>query len=146
MWCVCGSAKLPLDPSKVPGPPPPVQDVSATLVLDVSATLVLDVSDSLIQDVSATLVQDVSATLVQDVLATLVPETLVPETLVPESEEDVCPIDLSGTDVLIQKIDKILGEMPENSVENAIAKLWVPQTYKPAVVPGSPMSRATSRG
>jgi hypothetical protein len=123
---------LPLDPSKVPGPPPPVQDVSATLV----------------QDVSESLIQDVSATLVSAVL----PQPQEPQaqdvsaTLVPVAEEDVCPIDLSGTDVLIQKIDKILDEMPENSVENAIAKLWVPQTYKPLAVPGSPMSRATTRG
>ena len=141
MWCVCGSAKLPLDPSKVPGPPPPVQPPVQPPVL------VQDVSASLVQDVSATLVQDVSATLVSAVL----PQPQEPQaqdvsaTLVPEAEKDVCPIDLSGTDVLIQKIDTILGEMPENSVENAIAKLWVP-SYTPSAVPGSPMSRATSRG
>jgi hypothetical protein len=117
--------------------------VSATLVQDVSATLV---QETQAQDVSATLVQDVSATLVQETQAQDVSAILVPVTLVPEAEKDVCPIDLSGTDVLIQKIDKILGEMPENSVENAIAKLWVPQTYKPLAVPGSPMSRATTRG
>jgi hypothetical protein len=114
----------------------PVLDVSAAPVLDVSVAPVLDVSAAPVLDVSAAPVLDVSAAPLQDVSAAPVLE--IPE-------EDVCPIDLSGTDILIQKIDKILDEIPVTPVESAIAKLWIP-SYTPGVVQGSPMSRATQRG
>jgi hypothetical protein len=84
-------------------------------------------------------VQDVSSSAVaQDVSSSEVAQV-----------DEPCPIDLSGMDQIIEKIDEVLRETPvmhaEDHIENAIAKLWVPS--RPGVVAtGSPMSRATTRG
>ena len=135
---LCGSSKRPIDPSLVPSPAPaptPVQDVSSTVIQDVSSTVIQDVSSSVIQDVSSIVIQDVSSTPVQ--------------------EDEPCPIDLSGTDRIIEKIDEVLREIPvihsedlppsKDLVETAIAALWLPPRPE-VVVTGSPMSRATTRG
>jgi hypothetical protein len=152
MFCLCGSSKRPIDPSLVPAPVP-VQDVSAVQIQDVSSTLVQDVSSTLVQDVSSTLVQDVSSTLVQDVSSTPVQDvssTPVQDvSSTPVQEDEPCPIDVSGTDQIIEKIDEVLRETPvmhaEDHIETAIASLWLPP--RPGVAAtGSPMSRATTRG
>lgn len=147
MFCVCGSlcgsSIRPLDPSKVPSVPQNVLSV----VQDVSA-VTLDVSSS-VQDVSAVTldvsssVQDVSSSEFQDVSAVTLDVSSA-------QEDEPCPIDLSGTDQIIEKIDEILHEIPvrhaEDPVESAIAKLWLPPKDRVAAALGSPMTRATTRG
>jgi hypothetical protein len=119
----------------VPAPSP-----SSELVQDVSSEVVQDVSSSeVVQDVSSSeVVQDVSSSeVVQDVSSEVIQEP--------------CPIDLSGTDRIIEKIDDILREIPvrhseDHRIETAIASLWLPPKDRIPAVLGSPMSRATPRG
>jgi hypothetical protein len=58
-------------------------------------------------------------------------------------------VDLSGSvsvESETEKIDQILHETPEDPVENAIAKLWIPQRDTNGAGLGPPLSRATLRG
>jgi len=127
-----------------------VQDVSSEEVQDVSLEEILDVSSEEVQDVSSEEVQDVSSEEVQDVSS----EEVQDVSSVEVKQEEPCPIDLSGTDRIILQIDEILHEIPvmhsedlkKDRVETAIASLWLPPKDRVAVVPGSPMSRTTTRG
>ena len=142
MFCVCGSSIRPLAPLPAP---PPFQDVSSEVVQDVSSEVVQDVSSEVVQDVSSEVVQDVSSEVVQDVSSEVVQDV----SSTPVQEDEPCPIDLSGTDQIIEKIDEVLRETPvmhaEDHIETAIASLWLPPRPGVAVI-GSPMSRATTRG
>lgn len=60
---------------------------------------------------------------------------------------EVSILDMSASEALVQKIDEILQTIPEDPVQSAIAKLWLPPPGRSSpVVLGSPMSRATPRG
>jgi hypothetical protein len=114
-----------------------VQDVSSAEVQDVALEVAQDVASEEVQDVSSAEVQDVSSSEVKDVSSSEVQEP--------------CPIDLSGTDQIIEKIDEILHEIPvkhseDHRIETAIASLWLPPRDRQTAVLGSPMSRATPRG
>jgi hypothetical protein len=144
--------------------PVPVQDVSVVIpdvslevIPDVSLEVIQDVSSEVIQDVSSEVIQDVSSEVIQDVSSSVVVQDVSLSVVaqdVSSSEvaqvDEPCPIDLSGMDQIIEKIDEVLRETPvmhseDHTIENAIAKLWVPS--RPGVVAtGSPMSRATTRG
>ena len=137
--CVCGSAILPLPLPLPPSLSPVILliDVSAA-ALDVSSVLI-DVSSpqfpldpsSFLQDVSGSeeSVIDLSGTVSVDLSGTV-------------------SVDLSGSAVEseTEKIDQILHETPEDPVENAIAKLWIPQRDTNGAGLGPPLSRATLRG
>jgi hypothetical protein len=59
---------------------------------------------------------------------------------------DEVVLDMSASEVLIQKIDGVLQTIPEDPVQSAIAKLWLPPPGRSPVVLGAPMSRATMKG
>jgi hypothetical protein len=85
-------------------------------------------------------------------------EPSVVEQLDPSSNQDSVPdpdpvtvldevvLDMSASEVLIQKIDEVLQTIPEDPVQSAIAKLWLPPPGRSPVVLGAPMSRATMKG
>jgi hypothetical protein len=55
-------------------------------------------------------------------------------------------LDMSASEALIQQIDEVLQTIPEDPVQSAIAKLWLPPPGRSPVVLGAPMSRATMKG
>ena len=153
MFCLCGSSirplvPLPAAPRALQDVPSVVQDVSSEEMPAVSSEEMPAVSSEEIQDVSSDL-QDVSSDLIQDVSSSVQDVSSAEQDVSPVQEE--CPIDLSGTDQIIAKIDEILHEIPVRHAEDpvdiaiAVAKLWLPPKDRITAVLGSPMSRATTR-
>ena len=124
MFCMCGSSKLPIVPlSEIPGPLP----------LPAPAPVPVPVLDSVT-------VQDPSSTLIPIVL-------LSPSLDVSSDPVQMDPVTVLEvvSETLIQKIDEVLQTIPEDPVQSAIAKLWLPPPGRSPVVLGAPMSRATQK-